>query len=107
MRKEDEKILGEDIDWQMADAARQEVEDGEAELRLLQEEIDAEELVLAEEIMNMEEYVETCGHAAAPRSPSSDPAAAGPRSGQGTEEELSIQRDPAATQQRRRTSTRS
>ncbi len=35
MRKEDEKILGEYIDWQMADAVRQEVEDGEAELRLL------------------------------------------------------------------------
>ena len=46
---------------------------------------------------------QSCGHAAAPRSPPSDPAAAGPRSGQGTEEELSIQRDPAATQQRRRT----
>ena len=31
-RKDDERIVGEDMDWQMADAARQELEDNEAEL---------------------------------------------------------------------------
>ena len=31
-RKDDEIIVGEDMDWQMVDAARQELEDNEAEL---------------------------------------------------------------------------
>ena len=36
-RKDDEIILGEDMDWQIMDAVREEYDDDEAELRLVRE----------------------------------------------------------------------
>ncbi len=36
-RKDDERILGEDMDWQIMDAVREEYDDGEAEFRLVRE----------------------------------------------------------------------
>ena len=36
-RKENERIVGEDIDWQLADTARDEVDDEEVELRMIKE----------------------------------------------------------------------
>ena len=55
-RKDDERIVGEDMDWQMADAARQELEDNEAELRLLQEEVECDDAEL--QIANGQELAE-------------------------------------------------
>ncbi len=56
LRKEYEKILGEDIEWQTADAVREEFDDDETELRLMEEEgWDEQEAQDMEELHSMEE----------------------------------------------------
>jgi hypothetical protein len=55
LRKEYETILWEDIEWQTADAVREEFDDDETELRLMEEGCDEQEAQDMEELHSMEE----------------------------------------------------
>ena len=54
-RKYYEKILGEDMEWQTADAVREEFDDDEAELRLAEESRIESAMQDGEELLSMEE----------------------------------------------------
>ncbi len=56
MRKEHEHILGEELDWQLAETARNELDNQEVEMRLMaeygdNEEIEREELMIISEVL--------------------------------------------------------
>ncbi len=81
MRKEHERITGEYLDWQLAETARNELDDDEVEMRFMAEcsasggcnELECEEILKINELESEAE---------------SDVVAAGPRSGRESEEEI-------------------
>ena len=60
MRKEHEQITGEYLDWQLAETARNELDDDEVEMRLLAESNECEERRFLEEIWNITPQVNGC-----------------------------------------------
>ncbi len=89
MRKEHEHILGEELDWALAETTRNELDDQEVEMRLMaecddscrNEEVEREELMIISGVESDSE---------------SGIVAAGPRSGREPEEEWATGSDSAA-----------